>query len=366
MAREASLAASASIGTMGAVCNSRSAEGKKESRRMPRSAPRKSSTKASAGALSSSAGGANWASRPPVRSTATFVPSLIASSMSCVTKTMVLPSSSWMRRSSSWSPLADDGVDGGERLVHQQHRRIGGEGAGHADALLLPAGELVRVPLGQRGVESDPLHQLGGPGAGLLLGPAEQPGHGGDVVDDGAVLEETGVLDDVTHRPAQGADRLPADVLAVEEDGPLGGLHHPVDHPQGRRLAAAGGPDEDGDRAVRYLQRQPVDRDRAVRVPLRHCIYPYQTPRTLRVRPILGWCGGESRPRVFPYFGGTEPGIGAGRTTTMGDVPSLEDHDEQLALLCSQLPLLRRLHQGSRRRGATPGGRTGRGGRAGR
>ncbi|BCM70219.1 hypothetical protein EASAB2608_05553 [Streptomyces sp. EAS-AB2608] len=30
----------------------------------------------------------------------------------------------------------------------------------------------------------------------------------------------------------------------------------------------------------------------------------------------------------------------------MGDVPSLEDHDEQLALLCSQLPLLRRLHQG--------------------
>ncbi|MGW7792568.1 hypothetical protein, partial [Streptomyces tricolor] len=27
-------------------------------------------------------------------------------------------------------------------------------------------------------------------------------------------------------------------------------------------------------------------------------------------------------------------------------MPSLEDHDEQLALLCSQLPLLRRLHQG--------------------
>lgn len=45
--------------------------------------------------------------------------------------------------------LADHGVDGGERLVHEQHGRIGGERPGHADALLLTAGELVRVPLGE-------------------------------------------------------------------------------------------------------------------------------------------------------------------------------------------------------------------------
>ena len=41
-------------------------------------------------------------------------------------------------------PCPDDRVDGRERLVHQQHRRVGGQRAGDADALLLAAGELVR------------------------------------------------------------------------------------------------------------------------------------------------------------------------------------------------------------------------------
>ena len=44
----------------------------------------------------------------------------------------------------------DNRVDGAERLVHQQHRRVGGERPGHADPLLLPAGQLVRVAAGQR------------------------------------------------------------------------------------------------------------------------------------------------------------------------------------------------------------------------
>ena len=38
--------------------------------------------------------------------------------------------------------VADDRVDGAERLVHQHHRRVGGQRAGDADALLLAAGEL--------------------------------------------------------------------------------------------------------------------------------------------------------------------------------------------------------------------------------
>ena len=42
-------------------------------------------------------------------------------------------------------PDAHDRVDGAERLVHQQHRRIGGQRPRHADALPLAAGELVRV-----------------------------------------------------------------------------------------------------------------------------------------------------------------------------------------------------------------------------
>ena len=41
--------------------------------------------------------------------------------------------------------LAVDRVDRAERLVHQHQRRVGGERAGHADALALAAGELRRV-----------------------------------------------------------------------------------------------------------------------------------------------------------------------------------------------------------------------------
>ena len=107
--RSAICSAVESTATIGDVLRSRPAEEKKDRRRMPRSVPRKSSTKASAGSDNSSAGGANWASLPPVRRTATIVPSLIASSMSWVTKTMVLPNSSWRRRSSSWRPLRTTG-----------------------------------------------------------------------------------------------------------------------------------------------------------------------------------------------------------------------------------------------------------------
>ena len=58
-------------------------------------------------------------------------------------------------------PGAHHRVDGAERLVHQQHRRVGGERAGDADALALAAGELVRVAVGvRRRVEPDELHQL--------------------------------------------------------------------------------------------------------------------------------------------------------------------------------------------------------------
>ena len=47
-------------------------------------------------------------------------------------------------------PVADDRVDGAERLVHQHHRRVGGQRAGDADALLLAAGELGGVAGGHR------------------------------------------------------------------------------------------------------------------------------------------------------------------------------------------------------------------------
>ena len=59
-----------------------------------------------------------------------------------------------------------DRVDRAEGLVHEQHRRVRGQGPGHPDALPLTARELVRVAVGvRRRVEADELHQLLGPGA---------------------------------------------------------------------------------------------------------------------------------------------------------------------------------------------------------
>ena len=159
-------------------------------------------------AVSSSAGGASWASLPPTRMTATWSPSLTASSMSWVTKTMVLPSSPCSRRNSSCSSCAHDRVDRAERLVHQHHRRVGGQRPGHADPLLLAAGELGRIALGELRVQADPLEQLHRPRTGLALALPEQQRHGRDVVHDGAVREQSGVLDDVADAAAQlGASR---------------------------------------------------------------------------------------------------------------------------------------------------------------
>ena len=68
-------------------------------------------------------------------------------------------------------PRPDDRVDGRERLVHQQHRRVGGQRPRDADPLLLAPGELVRVAVGVHvGVESDQGEQLARPLARLAFG----------------------------------------------------------------------------------------------------------------------------------------------------------------------------------------------------
>ena len=53
------------------------------------------------------------------------------------------------------------GSSAAERLVHQQHRRIDGERARDADALRLPAGELVRIAVEElRGLQRQQRQQL--------------------------------------------------------------------------------------------------------------------------------------------------------------------------------------------------------------
>ena len=88
--------------------------------------------------------------RRPARSGPSFMTTIwsatsIASSWSCVTKTVVTCTSSCSRRSQLAQLRADARVERAERLVEQQHLRLDGERAGERHALPLAARELRRV-----------------------------------------------------------------------------------------------------------------------------------------------------------------------------------------------------------------------------
>ena len=172
-------------------------------------------------------------------------------------------------------PLARDRVDGAERLVHEQHRRVGGQGPCDPDPLALAAGELVRVARGvRRWVEADQLEQLADAGLALVLRPAEQVRDGGDVLRDGLVREQPDLLDDVADAAAH-LHRVPVgDVTAVDEDPPAGGLDEPVDHAHGRGLAAARRSHQHAQLAGGDVQGQLGHRHRPVRVGLADPVQP--------------------------------------------------------------------------------------------
>ena len=143
----------------------------------------------------------------------------IASSMSWVTKITVLASRRRMPRNSACRPRPHDRVDRAERLVHQHHRRIGGERARHADALALPAREMARIAVEElSGLEADQRQHFLDARRDPRGGPAEQLRHGGDVLRDRHVREQPDLLDDVADAAAQ-LDRVGArDVLALDDD----------------------------------------------------------------------------------------------------------------------------------------------------
>ncbi len=99
--------------------------------------------------------------------------------------------------------VADHRVHGAERLIHEQYRWVGGERPGHANALLLAAGELGRVPLAQGGGQPDNVQQLLGALSGVGFGHAVEPGDGGDVVQHRAVRHQARGLHDVAHGPSE-------------------------------------------------------------------------------------------------------------------------------------------------------------------
>ena len=136
--------------------------------------------------------------------------------------------------------LPVDGVHGAERLVHQQHRGVGCQGADHPDPLLLATGEFAGVALQVLlGLELDHVHQLAGALGAALLVPPEQARHDGDVLLDGHVRKQADLLDHVADVTAQADFVQAAGVFAVDEHLPRGGGDQAVDHLQGGALAAA-------------------------------------------------------------------------------------------------------------------------------
>ena len=96
------------------------------------------------------------------------------------------------------------GVQGRGGLVCQQDGWAGGQGACNAHPLLLTTGELVRMYPGLVD-ESDEVEQLGDPGLLVGLLPASELEGVGDVVVDGAGVEEVELLEHHPYVGTQGA-----------------------------------------------------------------------------------------------------------------------------------------------------------------
>ena len=138
------------------------------------------------------------------------------------------------------------GVERARDLVEQERPRVGGQRAGDGDALLLAAGEVVRV-VALAALQPEAGEQLARPRL-RVRARALVRAHGRqrDVVEHAEVREEVEVLEDHAEPPAHRdrVDRRVRDDLAVEEDVAVVDLLQQVDAAQQRRLARAGGADQ--------------------------------------------------------------------------------------------------------------------------
>ena len=148
-------------------------------------------------------------------------------------------------------PLAQLVVEVGERLVEQHQPRLLHQRPRQGGALLLPAGELGRAPVEERGEPE----QLGdAPHARLHLG-RRHPGHPqrrGDVL----THREVGVVDEllVDHGHPPLAHRHAGDVPPLPQHAPGGGPEEPRHEAHERGLPGQGGAEQDVE--ARGRQRQ--------------------------------------------------------------------------------------------------------------
>src|SRR5262249_29170964 len=128
--------------------------------------------------------------------------------------------------------VAGDRIEGAERLVEQEKRRLEHHGPAQADTLLLAPGQLVRVAGRDRPRQADAFHHPLSAGADALGIPTHQASQQGDVPFDGQVRKEAGPLDSVTDLPPQFWQSIVVDRLAENLDRTGTGTHETVDELQ--------------------------------------------------------------------------------------------------------------------------------------
>ncbi len=188
-------------------------------------------------------------------------------------------------------------VEGGGRLVQQHHGRVLEEGAGHADALALAAGEpgpaLAHqgfVTVGQ-GVDEFVAESGAGGGAHLLVR-GVRPGEA-DVLRQGAV-EQAHLLRHGGDGRTQVVLAQGGDVLPVHVDAAALHVVEAQQQPQHSGLAGAGRPDQPHPLAGGNGQVHPIEHARSRAVAEAHSLEPYgaaaahQTACVRRVRDLVG------------------------------------------------------------------------------
>jgi hypothetical protein len=108
-----------------------------------------------------------------------------------------------------------DRIECAERFVHQKNRRVGGEGAGDANALTLSAGKFARVAMCEfAGIEAHKVKHFFDARGDARGVPTFEAGHEAHIFRNREVGEETGVLNDVADAAAE-ADGVPRGGRAI-------------------------------------------------------------------------------------------------------------------------------------------------------
>ena len=141
--------------------------------------------------------------------------------------------------------VAGHGVEGAERLVHEQHVGVLGQRPGHGHPLAHAAGQLVRALVGEA-AQLDQLQQLGHPRRPAALRHA---------------LEAQGQLDVAVHREPREQRRLleHEGAAAADVDGAGAGGVEPRGQAEQGALAAARGADEADELAGPDAEADPVE-----------------------------------------------------------------------------------------------------------